>query len=320
MVPDAAAGGAVPGLGAEELLAAVPGLGEVASLRTQSFRQLPGAHLTLGDVIALADRIRAELRTGELSGVVVTQGTDTMEEVAFALDLLVSASQPVVVTGAMRAAHLAGADGPANLLDAVGVAVSPQFRDVGAVVVLGGEIHPARLVVKTHTQSPAAFASPSAGPIGWVAEGRPRLLLRPAARPGLELSEPLEAARVALITIGLGDDGALVRAAAREPFDGMVIEALGGGHVPEAVVDAIDDALATMPVVLSSRIQVGEVLRGTYAFAGAEVDLLGRGLLSSGWLGARKARVLLALLLSDRSAAGSAPERFARYIAEAAPA
>lgn len=320
MVPDGPAGAAVPGLDAEDLLAAVPALAEVATVHAQSFRRLPGAHLTLGDVIALADRIRAELRSGELDGVVVTQGTDTLEEVAFALDLLVGGPEPVVVTGAMRAAHLPGADGPANLIDAVSVAASTQFRGVGGLVVLGGEIHAARLVVKGHTQLPSAFASPSAGPVGWVAEGRPRLALRPAARPGLELGEPLEAARVALLTVALGDDGTLVRAAAGAGFDGMVIEALGGGHVPAAALDAIDDALSAMPVVLSSRTQVGEVLRASYAFAGAEVDLLARGLLSSGWLGARKARMLLALLLSDRSAPKSAPERFTRYIAEAAPA
>lgn len=168
----------VPSLRAEDLVAAVPGLAEVASVRTESFRQVPGAHLTLEDVVALAEKIRRELAGGELGGIVITQGTDTLEEVAFALDLLVPEQPPVVVTGAMRAAHLAGADGPANLLDAVSVALSPRLRGLGTVVVLGGEIHAARPVVKGHTQSPAAFVSPLAGPLGWIAKGRPRLALR----------------------------------------------------------------------------------------------------------------------------------------------
>jgi len=319
MLPDAEAGGVVPSLQAEDLVAAVPGLAEVASVRTESFRQVPGAHLTLEDVVALAEKIRRELAGGELGGIVITQGTDTLEEVAFALDLLVPEQPPVVVTGAMRAAHLAGADGPANLLDAVSVAVSPRLRGLGTVVVLGGEIHAARLVVKGHTQSPAAFVSPLAGPLGWIAEGRPRLALAPLARPALDFPLVRRPGRVALLTASLGDDGGLVRAAAAG-YEGMVIEALGAGHLPAAALDALDEAVAAMPVVLASRTQAGEILRATYGFPGSETDLLGRGLLSSEWLGARKARILLSPLLAAPGAAEPVAERLARYLAEAAPA
>ncbi len=320
MLPDAVAGGAVPSLAAEDLVAAIPGLAEVASVRAESFRQVPGAHLTLEDVVALAEKIRRELASGDLTGIVITQGTDTLEEVAFALDLLVPEQQPVVVTGAMRAAHLAGADGPANLLDAASVAVSPRLRDVGTVVVLGGEIHAARLVVKAHTQSPAAFVSPLAGPLGWIAEGRPRLALAPSGRPVLDLPLVRRPGRVALMTASLGDDGALVGAAAALGYEGMVIEALGAGHLPAAALDALDEAVAAMPVVLASRTQAGEMLRATYGFPGAEIDLLGRGLLSSEWLGARKAKILLSLLLAAPGGAEAVAGHLARYLAEAVPA
>jgi L-asparaginase len=311
------AGGAVPTLTADDLVAGVPGLGETADIRAESFRQLPGAHLSLADVVALAAAIETALAT-DTAGVVVTQGTDTLEEVAFALDLLVGSDKPVVVTGAMRAAHLAGADGPANLLAAAQVAAAPQARGLGTLVVLNGDIHAARLVVKAHTQSPAAFVSPSGGVLGWVAEGSPRLLLRPAGRPQLEFPAGLVPARVALATATLGDDGGLIGAAAAQGYDGLVVEALGGGHMPAAALEAIDAALAAMPVVLASRTQAGEVLAATYGFDGSERDLLERGALSAGWLNGRKARLLLALLLGADPA--GARERFTAYLDAAAPA
>jgi L-asparaginase len=318
MTPDRPGGGAVPSLDAADLIAGVPGLSDAAKLRARSFRRVPGAHLTLGDVVALAGEIDTELAAGA-DGVVVTQGTDTLEEVAFALDLLVRSPKPVVVTGAMRAPHLAGADGPANLLAAVNTAASPQLHGIGTVVVLGDEIHAARLVIKQHTQSPAAFASPLAGPLGWVAEGTPRIALRPAGRAELGLPPGLTPARVALVTASLGDDGGLVAAAAQGGYDGVVIEALGGGHLPAAMLGAVDAALAAMPVVLASRTQAGESLRQTYGFDGSERDLLARGVVSGGWLNGRKARVLLALLLGAPDEAHPAGERFESYLDASAP-
>src|SRR5215207_5341529 len=143
MAPQAS-GGVAPKLDAADLVAAVPRIADVASLRATTFRQLPGAHLELSDVVALAQEIRSVLDSGA-DGVVVTQGTDTIEEVAFALDLLLGGPEPIVVTGAMRNPHLPGADGPANLLAAVQVAASPRLRDTGTVmVVTNDEIHAAR--------------------------------------------------------------------------------------------------------------------------------------------------------------------------------
>jgi len=316
MTPERPGEGAVPRLEAADLVAGVPALAEVASLRARSFRGVPGAHLTLADVVALAEAIDGEL-AAEADGVVVTQGTDTLEEVSFALDLLVRSDKPVVVTGAMRAPHLAGADGPANLLAAVQAASSPALHDVGAVVVMNGEIHAARLAIKSHTQNPDAFTSPLAGRLGWVLEGGPRLALRPAGRPRLELPRGLAAGRVALVTAALDDDGVLLEAVIGAGFDGVVIEALGGGHLPATMLGHVAEAVAQMPVVLASRAQSGEMLRETYGFPGAERDLLSRGVLSAGWLNGRKARILLALLLGAPGGAAAVPRRFAAYLESA---
>jgi L-asparaginase len=303
-------------LDADELIASVPALQGIARLRSVTFRELPGAQLSLTDALALAGAVWEEFQRGA-DGVVIAQGTDTIEEVAFTLDLLVETSRPVVVTGAMRNPQLEGADGPANLLAAVQAAASQQLRGLGCVVVLGDEIHAARLVMKAHTSSPSAFISPLAGPIGWLSEGRPRIMLRPRRAAPLALPDPALLGRVALVSAVLGDDGGLVRAALAGGYQGMVLEALGGGHVPALMVEPLSAAVAAMPVVLASRAGVGEILRETYAFAGSERDLLSRGLLSAAWLNSRKARILLALLLASSDSRHVLCESFQAYLEEA---
>lgn len=300
-----ASGGITPTLEAPELVRAVPGLGQVAAIDTRSLRQLPGAHLSIDDVLTLAREI-ADATRGGFTGIVVTQGTDTIEETAFALDLLLDLDAPVVVTGAMRAPSMAGADGPANLLDAVSVAASEQARGIGCLVVLGGKIHAARFVRKTHTANPDAFASVT-GSIGWVIEGVPQVLLRPASRLHLPVpaSSSVPAPVVALSIVSLGDDGRFLPAASGPGCDGLVVEALGAGHVPLAMVDRLEKLANLVPVVLCSRTGGGSVLAHTYGFAGSEKDLLARGLVSGGYLDGPKARVALILLLQ----AGSDKER-----------
>jgi L-asparaginase len=154
-------GGVSPVLSASDLLAAVPGLSDVeAELRVEDFRNKPGASLDFPDLYELAAAINKALADGCV-GAVVTQGTDTIEEVAYALDLLLPADTPVVVTGAMRNPTMAGADGPANILAAIKVAASPCARGLGCLVVLNDQVHAARWVHKAHTGSPAALVMSS---------------------------------------------------------------------------------------------------------------------------------------------------------------
>ncbi|GAA2639811.1 asparaginase [Paractinoplanes durhamensis] len=282
-----AADGVVPSLSAQELAAGL-------DVEAHSFRNKPGASLTMDDLTELADLIQERFEAG-IAGVVVTQGTDTIEETAYVLDLLHQGDRPIVVTGAMRNPTLAGADGPANLLAAITVALDPAARGLGCLVVLADEIHAAARVRKTHSMHVAAFASANGGPLGYVVEGETRIVNHPPTRYTLP-ARPTTEARVALYPATLGDDGTLLRAVA-DPVDGLVIAGFGVGHVPESWVRPLAEIATRIPVVLASRTGAGYVGLRTYAFPGSERDMLSRGLVPSGALDPYKARLLLQLLL-----------------------
>ena len=290
-----ASGGVAPSLTGEALVAAVPELARAARITCLSFRQLPGAHLQFPDIEALAQKVR-ELSASHC-GVVITQGTDTIEETAFALDCLLDIETPVIVTGAMRNPTMSGADGPANLLAAVQTAVAPAARGLGCLVVFNDEVHAARFVRKTHTASTAAFCSPNAGALGWVSEGIFNVLTVPAFRNPLAFSGTASDARVARLTIGLGDDAEIVRCVLDRHYDGVIVDATGAGHVNPSVADALEEAANHIPVVLASRTGAGPILTATYGFIGSEIDLQRRGLIRAGWLDGTKSKVLLTLLL-----------------------
>lgn len=289
--------GVAPTLTAEQLVGGVPELAEVATVDAQTFRQTSSSELRLVDLLALAREIDRRLARGD-AGVVVTQGTDTIEETSFALDLLVAADAPVVVTGAMRNPSLPGADGPANLLAAVRTAASAQTRGLGALVVFDDEIHAARFVRKAHAQSISPFRSSPAGPIGWLAEGSVCIGSRPVGRWRVTLDEVTESPGVALLVYGQGDEGRLLPAVQTAGYRGLVIEGAGGGHVTAGSVAELGRLAALMPVVLASRTGAGPALRRTYSFPGSEIDLLANGLIPAGALTGARARMLVRLLLA----------------------
>jgi L-asparaginase len=292
---DPGAGAAIRVSGAD-LMRSIPAAGAVAEVSVQTVRMLPSADLRLADVLDLRDAVQAVIGGGA-HGVVVTQGTDTLEETSYALDLLTGFDEPVVFTGALRNLSVPGTDAPANLLAAIRVAASPCARGAGVLVVLNDEIHAARHVRKRHTSAVSAFGSPLTGPAGYVSEDRVRLLTRPNGRlhiPGIVATGEC---RVAQMATSFDDDGRLLAAVPRLGYQGLVLSAFGGGHVAAWIAPVLSDICARIPVVLASRTNAGEVLRTTDGFPGAEIDLIGRGLIPSAGLDAAHSAVLLRLLL-----------------------
>lgn len=310
MVPSAG-GGIAPKLGAAELVASVPELASVARIDAESAARLPSPSLTPAILVDVALRIEAAFADG-VDGAVVIQGTDTIEESCFLLDVLLGGDKPVVMTGAMRGADAPGADGPANLLAAARVAVSDAARGLGTLAVLNYDIHAARFVQKTHTTLPSAFASPLVGPIGAVAEGRPRIHARVERLPVLSASAG-PPAPVALVTWAMGDDGRVLRALPDLGYAGAVIAGMGAGHVPAEAAEAVGALAARIPVVLASRSAAGPVFTETYGYPGGEIDLIARGAIPAGILGGLKARLLLGLALRGGGGRDAAMRAFAPY-------
>lgn len=310
MVPSTE-GGIAPKLGAAELVASVPALADVAEIEADSLARLPSPSLTPAHLMTVAERIASAFVAG-VDGAVVIQGTDTIEESAFLLDLLVGGEKPVVVTGAMRGATAPGADGPANLLAAARVAASEEARGLGTLAVLNDQIHAARFVQKTHTALPSAFVSPMAGPLGMVVEDRVRIITRVARCPILPTAggPPRPAA---LLRWSMGDDGRLLGALPGLGYAGVVIEGLGAGHVPADAAEALGALAARMPVVLASRCTTGPVFSETYGYPGGEIDLIRRGAIPSGLLSGPKARLLLGLALRGAGGRDSAQASLSPY-------
>ncbi len=298
---------AVPALDASGLVSEVPQLAAVPSLEAETLMSLPAAHLSLSQALEIARRATDAARGGE--GVVITTGTDTMEELAVVCAMLHGAEAPIVLTGANRPGSAPGADGAANLIDAVAVAGSAGSAGLGAMIVFGGEIHAAMTVRKVDSTGPAAFGSPSAGPVGRVVEGRVWLHARPI-RPA-----PLDVARlehrVPIVPSVLGDDGSALREAAAAS-DGVVLVALGAGHVSAGVLGELRDAAQRIPVLVTCRPDRPSMLFSTYGFDGAEGDIRASGALCTPFLSPAAARIALlcclgAGLTREAAAAALAP-------------
>jgi L-asparaginase len=303
MQHDAAAGGAVPTLGAADLTAALPA--HLPELRIEELTNLPSAHFTLETLQTVRERVAELAAEPGVDGVVVTHGTDVLEETAYLLDLTVPGEKPIAVTGAMRAVSDVGYDGYANLLAAVCVAAAPQARGLGAVVVFNDEIHAARHVTKTHTLSTATFQSPGWGPCGRI-EGDAVIIARRPERcvlpwRGLERNVPL-----IKLALGMGTD--LLEDALARGAQGVVIEALGGGRVPPWWLPAVEQARAQeVPVVIASRCPSGRVW-DAYGYLGAHHTLADLDCLFAEGLNGQKARIKLMVVLASAQTADEVAE------------
>jgi L-asparaginase len=290
------------GLGADDLVAAVPLLKTVAEIEAETVSRVGSHSLSFDQVHALA----ASIRRLKADGVVVTQGTDTLEETSFLLDLLLETDVPVVVTAAMRNPSLTSPDGAGNLLAAVRVAsddwVRRHARALGVVAVMLDEVHAAADVAKVHPTRLNAFASTQTGPLAALVEDRVVPLALPvrdavvAARGKLKTVGG-KAAPVALFWMALDDDLALIpmmlAASDRVGYRGAVIAAMGGGHIAERAVDNVHRLARAMPTVIAPRTGGGPMLRKTYGGPSAEIELRRAGLIWGGRLHPLKGRVLL---------------------------
>ena len=282
-----------PTLAAAEVLASVPNLTDLALIEAVDFGTIASYAVTVAHMHELA-RATADAFADGCDGVVISHGTDTIEETAYALALMVPRGNPVVLTGALRNPSLPGSDGAANLLAAVRVAVAEETAALGPLVVLDDTLHTARFATKTHTSRPSTFGSPGAGPVGEVVEGRVDVWFQPAWDDYLGRPDALGHSSVELLRVAAGVDDTLLRAAiARQPA-GIVIEGFGGGHLPLTLLPALDDAIdAGIAVVIATRGGAGSNLERTYRMEGAETDLIERGALPVGALAGHKARLRL---------------------------
>jgi len=279
---------AVPALDGAALVAAVPALAAVPDLEVRSVCNLPGSHLDTLDALLVAEAALQETARGR--GVVVTHGTDTLEETAYLTDVMYGGDCPVVFTGAIRPASAPGADGPANLADAVALAASTAGSGLGVVVVFAGRVHAARYVRKMDSTAAEPFRSPHGGTIGVIHEGRVNIGTYPVRRPPVVPSHL--ALRVPIVPTWLGDDGALIRAATADHAHGLVVSTLGAGHLGPRALAALRDAVATIPVVATTRPERGAILYETYGFEGKEADIRELAV-AAGGLSAQAARMKL---------------------------
>jgi L-asparaginase len=302
--------GVVARLTGADLLAGLP---SGVNIDVQDRPAVPSADLSFAEVLDVVEQASRAVSAGA-RGVVLTQGTDTLEETAFLVDAVWPHDAPFVLTGAMRNPTLPGPDGPANVLGAAQVAASEAARGHGALVVLSDQVHAARHVRKAHSTSVATFVSPDTGPVGHLVEGEARFLtsvprLHPVPSPD---PSTLAATRVAFYTAVLDDDGSLL-SGLEQTHQGLVVAGFGVGHVPGRLAPVLGALVAAMPVVLASRTGAGPVLTHTYGAPGSERDLRDRGLVPAGFLHPYKARVLLRLLVAAGADPAEVAARFAAY-------
>ena len=291
---DAAQGGAVPALSGREIMEATRGIERVAPVRLDDWGAFPGPHMTLERMWALRARIAEHLADPVVDGVVVTHGTDSMEETAYLVARSLDGAKPVVFTGAMRTASDLGWDGPSNLLDAVRVAASEEARGYGTMVVMGGRVFAGLDVTKAHTHLLDAFESPGLGPIAVIDDGA--VIFRRALPPAPALLTPAAlGAPVDIVYAWAGADGRLLEAS-RASARGLVVAAMGRGNVPPAMVPSIARWIEDgKPVVIASRALRGRVGE-TYAYEGGGRRLHAMGAILAG--GRRPQQARLELLLA----------------------
>lgn len=285
----------IPATSGTELLRAVPEIDQIAEIELFEFSNIDSSEMTPQMMFELSQLVQKNVARKDIFGIVITHGTDTLEETAYMLDLLIKSDVPIVLTAAMRGFDDPGTDVPANLSAAVKVASAEICRGIGTVVVMNDEIHAAREVRKTYTSNVATLESPNYGPLGIVDEDNVIIYRQSLTRE--HLSVPKIEPNVALVKMTAGDDGSLIECAAERGVAGMVIEGLGRGNMPTPAAEKVISAIRKgIPVVLTSRCFKGRVL-GIYGGTGGGKMLREAGVIYGGDLSGQKARIKLMVAL-----------------------
>ncbi len=275
----------------------LPFLERYANVTMINYVNLPSPHITPPIMNQLRLKVEEELQMNTYDGVVITHGTDTLEETAYFLDLTLPVHVPVVVTGAMRSSNELGADGPVNVISSVRVAVDPESRNKGVLVVFNDEIHAARHVTKTHTSNVATFQSPQYGPIGTISKKSVNYHHAPLDRETYPIQHA--DANVPLLKAVAGMDPNWLRFLQEQPIDGLVVEAFGLGNLPPAILPTLQQLLDKgTPIVLVSRCYNGQV-QDVYDYAGGGKQLKEMGMIFSNGLNGQKARLKLIVALQQ---------------------
>ncbi len=292
----------VPAISGEDLLATVPEIAQVAKVEVHNLSNVPSDYMDPPRWVELARAAQEALARPEVAGVVVSHGTDTLEETAWFLDLTVQSDKPIVLIGAQRNASERDFDGPRNLVNAARICVAPGAKGKGAMIALNDQINAAREVTKTNTSTPETFKSGDFGFLGVADEDRVVFYRAPLRRQHVPIlartgadGKPAPLPRVDIVAMYGGADGALVRAAVASGARGIVVQALGWGNMNVPLFQAVKEAIQKgVPVVVTSRVPNGRVLPH-YGFEGGGKTLKDAGAVMGDDLSPVKARILLML-------------------------
>ncbi|HZJ97395.1 MAG TPA: asparaginase [Oligella sp.] len=293
--------GIVPTLSASDLIAAIPGVSAIADVRAAALNQVASIHLKPNDLLTALDWAEQQVAEGA-TGVILTQGTDTLEESAFLLDLLWQHEEPLILMGAMRGAAAVAADGPANLLNSIQVAASANSRSRGVLVVMNEQIHYARWAQKKHSLSLAAFVS-DVGVAGTIVESKPMFFSAPPKR--ITYAKPTKVTKTVLLWLNhLGEHSDLLSQQDTldplgEKFDGIVFAGVGAGHVSTVTAQWIAKWAKLKTILVCTATGSGSTTFSTYGYPGGEIDLQKHGALMAGFLSPKKARLLLWVVLEN---------------------
>lgn len=278
--------------------ASLPRAIDIANITTKHFSNIPSPHMTPAKMLELSKFIAHELTQDTYDGVVITHGTDTLEETAYFIQLTLGAPVPIVFTGAMRSSNEVGSDGEFNLITALRVAQSDVARGKGVLVVFNGEIHSAFNVTKTHTSSVDTFKSVHFGNVGMVTKDHVLIYNQPSLKPSKMISSITK--RVAVLKVVAGMEPDLIQATLDLDYDGLVLEVLGQGNVPPTILPILQTAVEKMPIVLVSRCFNG-IVQDVYGYEGGGKQLKEMGMIFSNGLNSQKARLRLLVELESGS-------------------